>query len=212
MYININKNKLMNSPQIKYKLIIFDFDNTLCNINTFVSKIKLEDINKNNKTIIVHGIIKHISSLFNDYNDLTRIFANLKNIGVKLSIASFGNLDVISKILEIAFPNLFDYILTPDNIDKETNMHIIKNSRYIVDLNCSKMYGKNIMIQTIMKKCNITNPTNVLFLDDDYNNVNCSLSMEIDSYNNTIFGITAQLLIDLIYRKRSDIKCYKLYK
>ena len=212
MYININKNKLMNSPQIKYKLIIFDFDNTLCNINTFVLKIKLEDINKNNKTIIVHGIIKHISSLFNDYNDLTRIFANLKNIGVKLSIASFGNLDVISKILEIAFPNLFDYILTPDNIDKETNMHIIKNSRYIVDLNCSKMYGKNIMIQTIMKKCNITNPTNVLFLDDDYNNVNCSLSMEIDSYNNTIFGITAQLLIDLIYRKRSDIKCYKLYK
>ena len=198
---NINKysmNKINLDP--KYELIIFDFDNTLCNINSYTSNITLYNINENNKTVIVNGIICHISELFNDYYDLLEIFIDLKNKDIKLIIASFGKLEIISKLITVAFGTLFDDIITSDNIDEKAQKSIPKISRHIIDMSCPKFYGKNIMIKVIMNKYNINEASKVIFFDDDYSNFYCSNNIKVYSVNNTKQGITSKLLIKSIYK------------
>lgn len=187
----------------KYDVIIFDFDSTLCNINVYRSNIKLEDIDEKNKTVKIDNAFRSTNTLFNDYTDIVNIFADLKSKGVKLVIASFGNLQIITKIINIAFPNTFDYILTTDNVDEEANIgYIAKIFRHIIDPLCPRFYGKNIMIKTIMNKFNISDPSKIMFFDDDYSNTACSSAyMKINSHNNTTHGITAKLLSDFVYIK-----------
>jgi hypothetical protein len=194
----------------KYDAIVFDFDNTLCNINIFTSGIKMCDINETDKTIKINDSYKAINTFFNDYAELSIIFLDLKCKGVKLIIASFGNLEIIRKITDLAFPLMFDYILTSDNIDEEAKSGtVMKFMRHIVDITCPRFYGKNIMIKTIIDKYNITDPSKILLFDDDYSNTVCSSSMKIDSYNNPIHGINSRLLIRHIYNQSGGMRYIK---
>lgn len=190
----------MQNLKSKYDLIIFDFDNTLCNINLFTLGIKINDINENNKTIKINNKIVLISTIFNNYDELIKIFKILKKQNIKLCIASLGFFDIISKIINISFPNYFSCILTSDNIDKYTGKKNFKFYRYLADPKCPKFYGKNVMIQALMDKFKIKDPSKILFFDDDYNNAICSVNaMKIHSYNNTINGINSKLLTSLIF-------------
>mgnify|MGYP006094030839 CR=1 FL=1 len=205
----------MNLLKTPYRVIIFDFDNTLCNMNIFTSGIQLDDIDEKNKTVKIGNNFRTINTLFNDYSDLICIFTNLKCKGVKLVIASFGNILIITKLLNIAFTGLFDYIVTSDNIDEESRSgYVMKVFRHIVDPLCPRFYGKNLMIRTIMDKYNINNPHEVLFFDDDYSNATCSNHMKIHSHNNTRHGINSKLLMDTIFikEKMSGGKRYVLTK
>lgn len=184
----------------KYKVIIFDFDNTLSNKNLFLLGIKLKDIDEKNKIIKINNQWINITNIFNDYNKLSKIFIFLKKQNVKLCIASFGSLPIIIKIINICFPKLFDYVITPDNIDDESKQKNMIIFRHIIDSSCSSLYSKNIMIKTIMNKYNIKDPKNILFFDDDSNNSNCSKNiLKIHSYNNSKNGITAKLLQSVIF-------------
>lgn len=192
----------MNLLKTKYEVIIFDFDNTLCNINIFTSGVKIDDINEKDKTVKIGDNFRTINTLFNDYADLVYIFTNLKCKKVKLVIASFGNIHIINKLLNIAFKGLFDYVLTSDNIDEESKSgYITKVFRHIVDPSCPRFYGKNVMIKAIIDKYNINDPSKILFFDDDYSNATCSNHMKIHSHNNTKYGINAKLLMELIFIK-----------
>lgn len=195
----------------KYRIVIFDFDNTLCRYNVYGFNLRLNDIN--DRTIKIDEKIYNIEILFNDYNKLVNIFKNLKKNGVKICIASFGRYDIIQKIVDKAFPGIFDYILTPDNIDKETNKKYIKIFRHLVDFKCPDFYGKNMMIKKIMEKFNVNDPKKIIFFDDDYSNFSCSKKyIGIDSYNNSTVGINATLLEDLLFgdpRQNKFVK-YKL--
>lgn len=188
----------------KYSVLVFDFDNTLSNTNINASGVTVGDINEKDKTIKIIDSIKPLISLFNDYHKTLKIFKDLKSKGVKLIIASFGYIDNIKKILNIVYPNIFDYILTTDNIDEESGIRNIIISRYIVDSTCPRLYGKNIMLETIIKKFNISDPSQILFFDDDYSNAVCSGNIKVNYYNNSSNGITAKLLIDRIYLKVQD--------
>lgn len=187
----------------KYEVIIFDFDNTLCNLNLFLLKVTPSDINEINKTIKINNKVIYLNKIFNDYHELFNIFNILKRQNVKLCIASFGLFNIINKIINIVFPNIFDYILTSDNIDSELQKKIPKVFRHLLDLKCPLLYGKNLMIKTIMKKFNVTEPHKVLFFDDDFNNSDCSAKfLKINSYNNTNKGITADLLKLVIFNNK----------
>lgn len=190
----------MNDLKPKYDIVVFDFDNTLCNMNINIMGITVKDINERDKTVNLNDSYKTINTLINDYNEILEIFTDLKKKGVKLCIASFGDSVVIEKILSIAFPGLFDYILASDNIDKESNDgFVMKIFRHIVDPICPRFYGKNIMLRTIVNKYNVYNNNSILFLDDDYSNAACSGYMNVKYFNNAKHGITAKLLKELIY-------------
>lgn len=183
----------------RYKIVIFDFDNTLCNINTFIAGIKPGDINEKRKSVIIFDQEVPISRLFNDYDMLLILFNDLKTKGVRLCIASFGNINVINKMLGIAFPRIFDYILTSDNISYETNSIVPIIFRHIVDVGCPNFYGKNIMIKRIMDKFSENDPSNVLFFDDDKSNSHCSQQLNVNFCHNKKSGITFGLLNKLCY-------------
>jgi HAD superfamily phosphatase (TIGR01681 family) len=204
----------MDSLHTKYKIVIFDFDNTLCNINLYTSFVKLDDINETNKTIMINNNIISIYNIFNDFHDISKIFMDLKKREIKLVIASFGDIKIITKIINTAFPNIFDYILTPDNINNEVpNKYIITIFRHIIDPQCPKFYGKNIMIKKIMQKFNFYDPSKILFFDDDYSNFTCATYLNINAYNNTKKGVTAKILMENIYYKINEkYNKYIIYK
>ncbi|QKF94103.1 HAD-superfamily phosphatase subfamily IIIC [Fadolivirus algeromassiliense] len=195
----------MDNFKPKYDILVFDFDNTLCNMNINLMGAKTTDINEKDQTLKLNGNYKSLNTLFNDYSELVVIFTDLKKKGVKLCIASFGDFTVIKRVLSISFPNTFDYILTTDNIDAESNTgFIMKLFRHIIDPMCPRYYGKNIMLKTIIDKFNIQDPTKILFLDDDYSNAACSSFTKVHYHNNTKHGITSKLLIDLVYDKNQS--------
>lgn len=196
---------------MKYNIIIFDFDNTLCNRNVHLLNVNLNDINVMNQTIKLNNEYIHLKDLFNKYDELILLLKDFKNQGVKLCIASFGSIDTINKIINIMFPNIFDYIITPDNVAKEANKYVFMISRHIVDLSCPSFYGKNIMINTIMKQFNITDPTTVLFFDDDSSNTLCSKKLNIVSHNNNPNGITVDMLKNIVSYQNGGHRYIKYY-
>jgi len=187
-----------------YNIIIFDFDNTLCRINIHLLQVTTYDIDDKNKTIKINNKIIPLKELFNNYDELLTTLQTIKNQGTKLCIASFGNIDNINKIINIMFPNIFDYVLTSDNINKEANQYVFMIARHIIDLSCPSFYGKNIMIRTIMKKFNINDPRTVLFFDDDSSNTICAKKINIRSHNNINTGINSDIIKKLIYNDTSQ--------
>lgn len=184
----------------KYKVIIFDFDNTLCNINLFRKGVKLRHINECDKTVIIDNKYVNVYTLFNDYDLLVELFNKLKQQNVKLCIASFACINIVNKILKIAFPGIFDYVITSDNIDDEANTLVLKIFRHTIDILCPRFYGKNIMIKTIMNKFNIDNPSEIFFFDDDYSNLVCATNyIKVHGYNNNTNGINAQMFKKLVF-------------
>lgn len=189
---------------VKYKVIIFDFDDTLSNINIHTQGVLLKDIDATNKTIKINNQIIPLQDIFNDYQLIYNLLKDLKKNNIKLCIASFGDLDNIKKITDILFPNIFDYIITPDNVHQETGKFVLIVKRHIIDMTCPSSYGKNIMIKKIMDKFKITNPSEILFLDDDYSNAQCSKNIGVHGYNNKS-GITFDLLNKLLHSKNNYI-------
>ena len=192
---------------LKYKIIVFDFDNTLSNMNIHLAGVKLNDIDSENKTIKINNQIKPLISIFTDYNDIHKLLKSLKIHGIISCIASFGSLDNIQKITDALFPNIFDYIITPDNVMEETGKYVLIIKRHIMDPSCPSLYGKNIMLQKIMDKFKIDNPSDILFIDDDSNNTQCAKNINIDTYNNKQ-GITFNELNNIFYKKNN----YIIYK
>jgi HAD superfamily phosphatase (TIGR01681 family) len=187
---------------MKYKVIIFDFDNTLCNMNIYRAGIELMDIDNYEKTVRIGGVVRPLETLFNNYIELYSIFCDLKQAGVKLCIASFGSFDLIKKILDCMFYGQFDYILTSDTVIQETNKFIIMVQRHIVDLACPSFYGKNIMLKRIMDKFDVYDPHHVLFFDDDESNYKCAQTLHIERHHVSTHGITPELLRSLLYKTK----------
>lgn len=183
---------------IDYKIIVFDFDKTLSNTNIHSEGIQFDDIDSHNKTIKINNQIKPLASIFNDYNEIHKLLNGLKNRGVILCIASFGDLNIIKKITDTLFPNIFDYIITPDNVKQETGKYVLIIKRHIVDVSCPFLYGKNIMIKKIMDKFKINNPSDILFIDDDFSNARCANNIQVNSYNNKS-SLTFDLLNSIIH-------------
>ena len=197
----------------KYDIVILDFDNTLCNSNLYELCIKINDIDKIKKLVKINNKYRHVSSLFNNYDQLICIFNDLKKRNVKLCIATLNYLKLITKMVNTAFPNIFDYILTPDNIDIESGTNVTKITRFLIDSSCPRFYGKNVMIKTIMKKFNINDPSKIIFFDDDCNNTKCAQScINIDIINNDKTGITSNLLLSTLYQKKNNISSLNINK
>lgn len=189
----------------KFNIIIFDFDQTLCNID--INSTNIIEYIDNDQNIIVNGSKYHISVLFNDYYKLLDILVNLKQNNVKLCIASYGKLTLITKVLNSAFPDIFDYILTTDNISQESGTDVQIKGRCIIESECTRNYGKNIMIITIMNKFHETNPKKVLFFDDDKNNLYCAVKqLQIVGFNNDIHGITPTIIQKMLKYKYINYK------
>jgi hypothetical protein len=177
------------------------------------------DIDISSKTVKIRGNSVRVEVLFNNYKELLCIFQDLKKKGVKLCVASLNFLSTVQKMTNLAFPNIFEYFLTPDNIDEESNSYVFKLYRFIIDTQCPKYYGKNIMIKTIMKKYNLTDPSKIIFFDDDYSNTTCARDcLGIKVVNNNKSGVTANLLNSLLYEKNEFLdgfnkpKSFVIYK
>lgn len=153
------------------RAIVFDFDDTLCNINTF--NIRESDIR-----------IISIYSLFNTYEKTYKLLIQLKKAGIILCIASFGRYNTIKYLTDKAFPNIFDRIYTPDNLGLKT--------RFIPDNNCKCIstkyqksgYSKNVILRLISNKFYITDLKNILFFDDDNANTDCAKTIGVIAFNN----------------------------
>jgi FMN phosphatase YigB (HAD superfamily) len=187
------------------KLVIFDFDNTLANMNVnkefFLTEInqilgtitfKFDNLLKKSTTIDI------LPNIFNDYNNLYSSLMNLKKKGYNFSIASFGNYYVIKNIVDKAFPDIFDFIITPENIEELAkiflNKDVVFKSRKIVDDKCDNGVGKNIMIELLSNLYNIKYK-NIYFFDDDENNFYCAKKfLNIKGVNNPKSGITVSIL------------------
>jgi hypothetical protein len=190
------------------KLLIFDFDNTLTNLS-LIDQFKLISIDNVSNCLSYSSFSGDLYkkcvpySFFNNYNHLYNLFFKLKKQGYGLSIASFNNSTYISNFINLAFPDIFDYIIGIDNIESFAQKYLkykkIKITNFkVIDKNCNKGYGKNLFIKILSKIYNISY-SQIYFFDDDLNNVQCAKEiLKIKAYNNKKSGVTTEIIENFI--------------
>lgn len=195
--------------------LVFDFDQTLSNKDIYFYQVQPNDIkpisdildiyilDTTNYVIKIYNDYYGLSTIFNDYLALVDLFNNLKSQNYKLCITSFGKLNVINKIISIAFPNTFDLIITTDNyieLARENYITDIPPSRnhFIIDNSCKYKKGKNIMYQTIINFFNLPADKLIVF-DDNKDIVNCGINiLGVNGFNNPKSGVTDKMILDTI--------------
>ena len=118
--------------------LCFDFDQTLSNKDIYYYKITPDNIqpitnilgidliDSTNHVIKIYNDYYGLSTIFNDYDSLKELFTELHN-NYKLCVTSYGKIDVIEKIISIAFTNIFDLIITSDNYKELALFNNIKD-------------------------------------------------------------------------------------
>ena len=148
-----------------YKLIIFDFDLTLCRNNLF--KKYGNDLNTYLKDINELGLNDFNLQNFPDFIQMKQLLSSLvKHHNCIIGIVSFGFQSMIWEFIKNSFG--FD-IIHQDNIigtNGITDKAIDENVCAVHPVHKLNVC-KNHLIDQLAKKYNITNRKNILFFDDD---------------------------------------------
>jgi hypothetical protein len=193
------------------KLLVFDFDQTLTKYSLFdqYKLIAIDNVSKILSFLTNSGQIIKKSvpfSFFNDYEELYKLFFELKKMGYALSIASFNYSNYITQFVDVVFPDIFDHIIGIDNVMRYVrkylpNTTVKLSSHKILDKNCPEGYGKNIMLQ-ILSKIYKLDYSKIYFFDDNNNNIVCAKKvLNVNVYNNKKTGVTKKIIENFILKK-----------
>lgn len=158
-----------NNELYMIRAVVFDFDNTLCNVNTYsMNLIYLEN--------------KHLNNFFDDYQKVYMLLKIFNDLGIKIFIASFGKLSNIQYIVNKTFPNIFTNIYTPDQFGFKTPF--IPDDCKCKSIKYNKSgYSKNLILKHIAKKYDLKF-NNILYFDDDNANIDCAKLIGVCGFNN----------------------------
>lgn len=157
------------------KMVNFDFDQTLANY----------PFSKTPSSDVLDGRLidyKDVTELFNNSLKLKMLFSYLRNaLNIRIGIISFGNKDNIDFIIKNTFGNLIDV----DDI-------IGTNRKFLCD---ETMNAKNNYLKHFSMQYNIP-MENILFFDDEPDNINCANKIGVRICHVPKTGVTAEMIID----------------
>ena len=121
-----------------------------------------------------------MNEIFNKYIDLKILLKYFHDNGIKLCIISFGNEKNIKYIIREVFGDIFDDIIGVG-----------------MKIPCFLFNAKNRYLEDMMKKYNYS-PQEVLFFDDEPENITCAKKLNVHTHQNPITGVTPQMIIEKI--------------
>jgi len=176
-YFLVERNELISTYLLdKFKLWVWDFDNTLLDTATYYNKsMEPNDILMRTDDQLTEDIPNWIyfRSLVN----------YLINKGVRVAIASFGTFQIIKAYMDRIFglnQNIFDTsnLKAVCNHNNGTSFSFLKN----ICMSSIFYQNKNNFIDSIMKHYKIYKPYSVVLFDDNMNNI-------LDAINYGIVGV-----------------------
>jgi hypothetical protein len=195
-------------------LLIFDFDQTLCNKHLFnIYKTSKDFLDTYNNFTSESDKKRFTEQSFNDFHIIKNIFSCLKKQGYQICIASFGHQNMLEKYIEYSYGH---DLIPKENIAgsggikeysdyNETYGWSSKSEACGYGINC-----KNHMIIHFMNKYKV-NKNDVVFFDDDEKNINYAKDKELGIHciNNPKTGIEIKHIIEGINKLNIDLtdKC-----
>ena len=176
-YFLVEKNELISNYLLdKFKLWVWDFDNTLLDTTTYY-----------NKSMEPNDILMRTDDQLTEDIPNWIYFRSLVNYlisrGVRVAIASFGTFQIIKAYMDRIFglnQNIFDTsnLKAVCNHNNGTSFSFLKN----ICMSSIFYQNKNNFIDSIMKHYKIYKPYSVVLFDDNMNNI-------LDAINYGIVGV-----------------------
>ena len=173
------------------KLVVWDFDQTVLRCHAFAQGVEPSHVSARWKKDVA------------DLETFRSFVGAAQRRGIALGVASFGRSDVIAAYMKQIAPGAFSdaSIVTPSSLGSAT-ARLFGLSKYSDGMSVED--GKPQMLQLLCKRNNVS-PGNVLFFDDDADNVaRCKAAGFVRSFH-TPAGFSARTLEKLAGESRCAI-------
>lgn len=174
------------------KLLLFDFDQTLCKEHFYHKYGENEEVyNEDVKTV---GLDVFNKQNFNNYDHMKILFRILiQKYNIKIGVISFGYQHMLEKFIGNSFG--YDLISKNDIIGTDgISDRAININTCAIHPSFNLNVCKNHLIEELCKRYDVLNRKNVLFFDDDNSNV---IQARNGGYN-AINNIAGELNIDKV--------------
>ena len=152
------------------KLLIFDFNHTLCSKK--LSGLYLDNIDEFVKD---YPDKKSVRSLFIDFDKIKKIFTECRENGIEIGIASFSFQNIVEECIKKSYG--FDLIpkkniyctndIEDDNEDcRDPTCDVIAKQDKRTGVIKKDHFCKNKLIKKLMKQYNVTDPKEVVYIDN----------------------------------------------